>query len=84
MDITAPKDAASAFLASAGKDDASHAIQTVEFYNSMFKTGVPVELHIYSHGGHGKAINARDGIPFGTWHVRMQDWMADLGVLKRP
>lgn len=84
MDITAPADAAPAFLTSAGKDDASHAVQTVEFYNSLFKVGVPVELHIYSHGGHGKAINPRDGIPFGTWHVRMQEWMADLGVLKRP
>ena len=84
MDITAPADAAPAFLTSAGKDDASHAVQTVEFYNSLFKAGIPVELHIYSHGGHGKAINSRDGIPFGTWHVRMQEWMTDLGVLKRP
>ena len=63
---------------------ASHAVQTVEFYNSLFKVGVPVELHIYSHGGHGKAIHPRDGIPFGTWHVRMQHWMDDLGVLKKP
>jgi acetyl esterase/lipase len=82
MDITAPKDAAPAFLTSAGKDDASHARQTVEFYNSLFKVGVPVELHIYSHGGHGKAIHPRDGIPFGTWQVRMQEWMGDLGLLK--
>jgi endo-1,4-beta-xylanase len=84
MDITAPADAAAAFLTSAGKDDASHAVQTVEFYNALFKVGVPVELHIYSHGGHGKAINARDGIPFGTWHIRMQEWLGDLGVLKKP
>lgn len=83
MDITAPKDAAPAFLTSAGLDDASHAVQTVAFYNSLFKIGVPVELHIYGHGGHGKAINARNGIPFGTWHVRMQEWMGDLGLLKR-
>ena len=83
MDITAPKDAAPAFLTSAGLDDASHAVQTVEFYNALFKVGVPVELHIYGHGGHGKAINARNGIPFGTWHVRMQEWMDDLGLLKR-
>jgi len=82
MDITAPKDAAPAFLTSAGKDDASHARQTVEFYNSLFKVGVPVELHIYAHGGHGKAINPRGGIPFGTWQVRFQDWLADLGMLK--
>jgi endo-1,4-beta-xylanase len=82
MDITAPKDAAPAFLTSAGKDDASHARQTVEFYHSLFKAGVPAELHIYAHGGHGKAINPRGGIPFGTWQVRFQEWLADLGMLK--
>jgi acetyl esterase/lipase len=83
MDITAPKDAAPAFLTSAGLDDASHARQTVDFYNSLFRAGVPVELHIYAHGGHGGGIKARDGIPFGTWHVRFREWLADQEMLKR-
>lgn len=83
MDITAPKDAAPAFLTSAGKDDAFHAKETVEFYNSLFIAGVPADLHIYSHGGHGGAINPRKGIPFGTWHIRFQEWMADLGLLTK-
>jgi len=83
MDITAPKDAAPAFLTSAGLDDAFHARQTVEFYNSLFKAGVQADLHIYAHGGHGGAISNRKGIPFGTWHIRFQDWLADLGLLKK-
>ncbi len=83
MDITAPKDAAPAFLTSAGKDDAFHAKETVEFYDSLFRAGVPADLHIYSHGGHGGAINPRKGIPFGTWHIRFQEWMADLGLLTK-
>lgn len=83
MDITARKDSAPAFLTSAGLDDAFHAKQTVEFYNSLFNVGVPVELHIYGHGGHGRAIHPRNGIPFGTWHVRLQEWMTDLGFLKK-
>ena len=83
MDITAPKDAAPAFLTSAGLDDASHARQTVEFYNALFQAGVPVELHIYAHGGHGGGIKPRNGIPFGAWHVRFQEWLADRGLLKR-
>ncbi|HEX5106323.1 MAG TPA: alpha/beta hydrolase [Pirellulaceae bacterium] len=82
MDITAPKDAAPAFLTSAGLDDASHARQTVEFYNSLFAVRVPVELHIYARGGHGGGIKPRDGIPFGTWQVRFSEWLADLGMLK--
>ena len=84
MDITAPKDAAPAFLTSAGLDDASHAKASVDFYNSLIAAKVPAELHIYRHGGHGKAINARNGIPFGTWHVRFEEWLADLGMLKQP
>jgi acetyl esterase/lipase len=83
MDITAPKDAAPAFLTSAGSDDQSHARQTVEFYDSLFRAGVPAELHIYAHGGHGGGIRSRNGIPFGTWHIRFQEWLADLGALKQ-
>jgi acetyl esterase/lipase len=83
MDITAPKDAAPAFLTSAGSDDPSHARQTVEFYDSLFRAGVPAELHIYARGGHGGGIRSRNGIPFGTWHIRFQEWLADLGVLKQ-
>jgi acetyl esterase/lipase len=83
MDITAPKDAAPAFLTSAGLDDASHARQTVDFYNSLFRAGVPVELHIYARGGHGGGIKPRNGIPFGAWHIRFQEWLADQGMLKR-
>jgi endo-1,4-beta-xylanase len=83
MDITAPKDAAPAFLTSAGLDDAFHARQTVEFHNSLFKAGVQSDLHIYAHGGHGGAISARKGIPFGTWHIRFLEWLTDLGMLKK-
>ena len=77
------KDAAPAFLTSAGKDDEFHARETVEFFSSLFKAGVPADLIIYSHGGHGGAISPRNGIPFGTWHIRFQEWMADRGLLKR-
>ena len=82
MDITAPKDAAPAFLTSAGLDDAFHAKQTVEFHHSLFNAGVESDLHIYAHGGHGGGIRPRDGIPFGTWPKRFEEWLSDLGLLK--
>lgn len=84
IDITAPTDAAPAFLTSAGSDDTFHARETVEFFNSLFRVGVPADLHIYAHGGHGGGIGPRSGIPFGSWHVRFQEWLADLGMLKKP
>lgn len=77
-----PKDAPPAFLTSAGIDDASHARQTVDFYNAYFNAKVPVELHIYAHGGHANGIKPRNGIPFGTWHHRFIEWARDLGMMK--
>jgi endo-1,4-beta-xylanase len=84
MDMSnVPKDAPPTFLTSAGLDDAFHARQTVQFYNALFEAGVPAELHIYSHGGHGGGINPRGGIPFGTWSDRFLDWARDLGVMPK-
>jgi endo-1,4-beta-xylanase len=83
MDLSkVPKDAPPAFLTSAGIDDAFHARQTVEFYNALFNAKIPVELHIYGHGGHGNGIKPRNGIPFGTWHIRFQEWVSDLGMTR--
>lgn len=76
-----PKNAPPAFLVSAGVDDASHAVRTVEFYDAYFKAKIPVELHIYGHGGHAGGISPRRGIPFGTWQLRFIDWAKDLGFM---
>jgi acetyl esterase/lipase len=84
MDLShVPKNTPPTFLTSAGIDDAFHARQTVEFYDALFNDKIPVELHIYGHGGHGGGIGARRGIPLGTWPQRFVDWARDLGIMDR-
>jgi acetyl esterase/lipase len=84
MDLNnVPKNVPPTFLTCAGLDDASHSTKTVQFYDALFEANMPVELHIYSHGGHGGGIGSRNGIPFGTWQVRFTDWAHDLGMLPR-
>ena len=78
----APMDAAPMFLTSAGIDDTGGAGSCVSTYKHFFQSNVPVELHIYAHGRHAGGIRPRGGIPFGTWHHRFHEWMADLGMLK--
>jgi acetyl esterase/lipase len=78
-----PKNAPPAFCVCAGVDDAFHAKETVDFYNAYFKAKIPVELHIYAHGGHGGGISPRNGIPFGTWPGRFVDWSSDIGMLPK-
>ena len=82
MDLSAvPKNAPPSFITSAGIDDAFHARQSVEFYDALFKANIPVELHIYAHGGHGGGISARQGIPFGAWPERFVEWARDLHLM---
>jgi acetyl esterase/lipase len=79
------------FLVCAGTGDVFHAKQTVEFYNALFEVGrtmkpkpLNIEMHIYGEGKHAGAISARKGIPFGTWHIRMIEWAADLKLMPTP
>lgn len=82
-----PKDLPPTFLVCAGTGDVFHAKQTVEFYNALFEVGrqmkpaLDLEMHIYGVGGHGGAISARKGIPFGTWQERFYDWAGDLKLM---
>lgn len=86
-----PENVPPTFLVCAGTGDVFHAKQTVEFYNALFEVGqktkpVPlnIEMHIYGSGGHGGAISARNGIPFGTWQDRFIDWATDLKLMPAP
>jgi endo-1,4-beta-xylanase len=77
-----PKNAPPAFCACAGVDDYFHASETIDFANAYLKAKIPVELHIYGHGGHGGGISPRKGIPFGTWPKSFEAWVTDLGMIK--
>ncbi len=82
MDLSnVPKNAPPTFMTCAGIDDSFHARETVDFYDALFKASIPVELHIYGHGGHGGSISPRGGIPFGTWPERFFEWAKDLKLM---
>jgi endo-1,4-beta-xylanase len=83
-----PKDPPPTFLVCPGTGDVFHAKQTVEFYNAFFEAGrtlkpkpLNIEMHIYGEGKHGGAISARQGIPYGKWHLRLAEWATDLKLL---
>jgi endo-1,4-beta-xylanase len=92
LDMTrVPKELPPTFLVCAGTGDVFHAKQTVEFYSALFDVGrtlkpkpLNIEMHIYGTGGHGGSITPRKGIPFGTWHQRLVEWMADLKLMPAP
>ena len=83
-----PQNLPPTFLVCAGTGDVFHAKQTVEFFNALFEVGrsmkprpLNIEMHIYGEGKHAGAISPRQGIPFGTWHLRLAEWATDLKLI---
>ena len=76
------KETPPAFMLAADNDKVpSTAIPTL--YLALKSAGVPAELHIYNSGGHGFGLRQPDPRPnviYSTWVLRLQDWMADIGM----
>jgi acetyl esterase/lipase len=63
-------------------DDRISADRTVATFSALRKAGVPAELHIYARGGHGFGMHDTHNY-VKTWTARLQDWMADRGLLNK-
>jgi acetyl esterase/lipase len=63
-------------------DDGLSVEHSICFYLALRKAEVPVELHIYSKGGHGFGMRQR-GWPISTWRERWLEWMRAEGFLLR-
>ena len=59
-------------------DDRLNSEHSVTFYLALKRAGVPVELHVFSRGGHGYGIRQR-GLPISNWPKRWLDWMQNEG-----
>jgi acetyl esterase/lipase len=50
------------------------------YYQSCRKAGIPVEMHIYEHGPHGVGLALYDPV-LATWTVRLDAWLRVHGWL---
>ena len=71
------------FLACSYTDRKDISEGLAETYLRFKRVGVPAELHIYSSGGHGFGLRARNTKPVGAWATRFDEWMVDSGFVKR-
>jgi endo-1,4-beta-xylanase len=80
--ITVSSNSPPAFLVCASDDrpDISQGLPNV--YLKFKAAHVPVELHIYTLGGHGFGIRNRP-MAVSSWQFRFDDWMADMGFAPR-
>lgn len=78
-DVVAPPDAPPLFLLCANDDDMATAASQF-LYTAWKAVHRPVELHIYSTGGHGFGMTHL-GLPSDTWIERFADWLQVQGLL---
>ena len=73
------------FLVHAGNDLKAPVQGCVELYKSLIENKIPVEMHIYEHGGHGFALETDKGKAITStvmdWSGRCIEWMKLKGIL---
>lgn len=75
-----PADASPAFIAAAA-DDEYLPNDSVQLYAAWRKAGVPAELHVYEHGGHGFDLRPK-GTTSDHWFDELVWWMQSRGLMR--
>jgi acetyl esterase/lipase len=53
---------------------------SIDFYSALIKAGVPAEIHLFRHGGHGSGLGAGDPA-LETWPTLLENWLRAQGYL---
>ncbi len=63
------------------EDDTVHVENVIQYFTELKKAGVPAELHVYTHGGHGYGLRPTD-LPITHWPALAATWMKTIGVVR--
>lgn len=79
--FTVAKDAPPVLLLAGYEDRPDISRGLAELYLKYKDAGVPAELHIYAHAGHGFGLRTTNAGAVATWSDRVHDWLGDLKML---
>jgi acetyl esterase/lipase len=68
------------FLLQAEDDDVDDVNHSLVYYAALKHAGVPVEMHLYPHGGHAFGLR-RTAEPITHWPELVERWLAALHVI---
>lgn len=54
--------------------------QSLTYYTALEKAGVPVEMHLYTEGGHGFGLRPTK-LPITEWPELMEKWLRTIGMI---
>src|SRR5690348_13444874 len=68
------------FLVQAEDDYVDGVNQSVAYYIALKDAGVPVELHLYAHGGHAFGLRPTK-LPITKWPQLVETWLRTIGMI---
>jgi acetyl esterase/lipase len=67
------------FLLEAEDDPIDPVKNSLVYYAALKKAGVPVEMHLYAHGGHGFGLR-HTKFPITDWPQLVERWLKTIGM----
>lgn len=77
-----PSDAPAMFIAAATDDQLNLGPDSIRLYQQWAAAKRPVELHMYTSGGHGFGMRKQNQ-PTDDWTEQFADWLEHQGLLKK-
>jgi acetyl esterase/lipase len=71
------------FIYGTTDDEKVAAKSVLGFYNLLNTAGVPVEMHLFEHGGHGSGLGQTDPA-LRLWPSLLENWLDRHGLLRPP
>jgi acetyl esterase/lipase len=81
--IVPARESPPAFLAASSNDRPDISEGLTKVYLDFKTAGVPVELHLYSDGGHGFGYRPKNTGPVSHWIERFDEWLVDRKFTSR-
>lgn len=78
-DHNVPEDAPPFFILHAEDDDVVPVENALLLRAALKAKGVPVETHLFEHGGHGFGLRKAVGKPVGVWPELWREWARSIG-----
>jgi acetyl esterase/lipase len=78
-DIHVTRDTPPTFLLQAEDDHVDYVEQSLVYYLGLKNAGVPVEMHLYAHGGHAFGLR-RTKLPITGWPQLVETWLRTSGI----
>jgi acetyl esterase/lipase len=77
-ELQVTKDTPPTFLFATTDDKTVPVMNSVMFYEALVKAGVPAEMHLFQHGGHGAGLAAANP-QLSVWPELLIKWMSERG-----